>query len=259
MEKLRVTPRQKAAPPARRYRSKAEARKHVWDVLVEQKVARFPFPTHGRIPNFAGAKEAAERLLAHPVFRGVKCVKVNPDTPQRYVREGLLRRGITVIVPTPRLKGGFRKFDSAKIPADKIPEAASLSAGVRWGEEVPLEALPPVDLIVTGSVAVTRDGHRCGKGHGYGDLEFGILRELGYPPVPVVTTVHALQVLEHFPTDDHDIPVSVIVTPDEVIEVKNPPPSPQGIDWASLPNEALEEMPVLKSLQALKARSSRRS
>jgi 5-formyltetrahydrofolate cyclo-ligase len=235
-----------------RFPSKAEARQAVWDALVKKRVARFPFPTKGRIPNFEGARKAAERLLAHPVFAGVKCVKVNPDTPQRYIREALLRRGITVLVPTPRLKGGFRKFDPSKIPPDKIPEAARLSTSEHWGEEVPLDALPPVDLIVAGSVAVTRDGHRCGKGHGYGDLEYGILRELGQAPVPVVTTVHALQVLEDFPADRHDLPVSVIATPEEVIEVPSPPPAPEGIDWDVLPQEALEEMPILRSLKDLK-------
>jgi len=47
--------------------------------------------------------------------------------------------------------------------------------------------MPGLDAIVCGSVAVTRDGRRCGKGEGYSDLEFAILRELGHPPVPVAT------------------------------------------------------------------------
>jgi 5-formyltetrahydrofolate cyclo-ligase len=234
------------------FSSKAEARHAVWDALTENKAARFPFPTHGRIPNFAGAKQAAERLMAHPIFKDVECIKVNPDSPQRYVREEALKRGIMVIVPTPRLKGGFKKFDPTKIPPDKYAEAANLSTSERWAEEVPLKALPGIDLIVTGSVAVTRDGRRCGKGHGYGDLEYAIYRELGHPPAAVVTTVHMLQVVNEFPTDPHDLPVSLIATPEEVIEVANPPPSPEGVDWERLPARALEEMPVLRSLRELK-------
>ena len=35
-----------------KFKTKAEARQAVWDALVEARVARFPFPTHGRIPNF---------------------------------------------------------------------------------------------------------------------------------------------------------------------------------------------------------------
>ena len=68
----------------------------------------------------------------------------------------------------------------------------------------------------------------------------------------MVTTVHPLQVVASFPPDPHDLPVSLIVTPEEVIEVQNPPASPQGIDWSKLAPEALDEMPVLRELQALR-------
>ena len=50
--------------------------------------------------------------------------------------------------------------------------------------------MPRLDAIVCSSVAVTREGRRCGKGEGYSDPEFAILRELGHPPVPIATTMH---------------------------------------------------------------------
>jgi 5-formyltetrahydrofolate cyclo-ligase len=87
------------------------------------------------------------------------------------VREAALRRGITVFVPTPRLRAGFKKLDPARIPEDQISAAASLSRGDRFAEAVPLAELPEVDAIVCGSVAVTREGRRCGKGEGYSDLD----------------------------------------------------------------------------------------
>lgn len=220
-------------------------------------MARFPFPVHGRIPNFKGAEEAAARLLAHPIFRGVKVIKVNPDSPQRWVRQLALERGITVITPTPRLKGAFRRLDPAKIPREHYAEAATLKRGGRWGEDVALDALPPIDLVVMGSVAVTRGGRRLGKGHGYADLEYAMLRSLGNPPVPVATTVHPIQLLEAFPTEAHDLAVSLIATPEALIEVRRPPKPPAGIDWALLPEDALREMPVLDELRCLLA--SRRS
>lgn len=172
----------------------------MWDALTRKKAARFPFPVHGRIPNFKGAEKAAERLLAHPIFRRVRVIKVNPDSPQRWVRRLALERGITVVTPTPRLKGAFRVLDPRKIPREDYAEAATLKRGGKWGEDVALAKLPKIDLVVMGSVAVTRGGRRLGKGHGYADLEYGMLRELGNPAVPVVTTVHPLQVLEGFPT-----------------------------------------------------------
>ena len=69
-----------------------------------------------------------------------------------------------------------------------------------------------LDAILCASVAVTRGGRRCGKGEGYSDLEFAILRELGYPPVPVATTVHDMQVVEWVPRDPTDQLLSVIAT-----------------------------------------------
>ena len=145
-------------------------------------------------------------------------------------RAEALRRGITVFVATPRLRGGFKKLDPRRIPPDKIGEAASLSRGDRWSEEVVLTNMPGLDAIVCGSVAVTRSGRRCGKGEGYSDLEFAILRELGYPPVPVATTVHDLQVVDSVPGDPTDQPLSVIATPTQTIRVKRPGAAPMGID-----------------------------
>lgn len=233
-----------------RFPTKHEARQAVWDRLQAERIARFPLPPHGRIPNFAGAREAAKRLFELQPWGSARVLKINPDAPQRYVREEALRRGITVLVPTPRLRGGFKRFDPAKIPASHIAEAASLSKGHRWAEEIPLQDMPRVDAIVCGSVAVTPDGRRCGKGEGYSDLEYAILRELGHPPVPVATTVHPLQILEQVPSDSTDLPLSAIVTPDQAHLVEHQPPGPSGIEWDRLTADDLTQMPVLEELKS---------
>ncbi|MGK7296103.1 MAG: 5-formyltetrahydrofolate cyclo-ligase [Candidatus Wenzhouxiangella sp. M2_3B_020] len=232
-----------------KFGSKNAAREHVWQSLKDEKVAAFPFPPDGRIPNFRGAADAAKRLLAHSCFDGARRIKCNPDAPQRPLRERALRAGIELVIPTPRLKGGFRLLDPEKIPDDDIGDAVTLAGADEWGREIPVKELPEFDLVVAGSVAVTRAGKRCGKGHGYSDLEYAILRELGHPPVDVVTTVHPLQMVDDFPADAHDLPVRVVVTPDEAIEVSDPPPAPSGIDWDALSDEDLEEMPVLTELK----------
>src|SRR6516225_4615450 len=212
------------------FADKSAARQWVWDRLAAEGVARFPFPPHGRIPNFVGAELAATRLLGAEA----------------------LRRGITVFVPTPRLRGGFKKLDPRRIPPDKIEEAAGLSRGDRWSEEMALADMPGLDAIVCGSVAVTRDGRRCGKGEGYSDLEFAILRELGYPPVPVATTVHDLQVVDSVPRDPTDQLVSVIATPTQTIRIERPGAAPTGIDWTRLSAKDLEEMPILAELKRMR-------
>ncbi|MGE0274702.1 MAG: 5-formyltetrahydrofolate cyclo-ligase [Nitrospiraceae bacterium] len=235
-----------------RFASKDAARQAVWDSLQRKRLARFPFPPHGRIPNFAGAEEAARRLFELRPWKHAKRLKINPDAPQRPVREEALRRGIRVYVPTPRLRGGFMLFDPDTIPPEKIREAAGLTTGAQWAKPIPLAELPLMDAIVCGSVAVTRNGRRCGKGEGYSDLEYAILRELGHPPAPVATTVHRVQILDEFPWDITDLPLSAIVTPEETIRVPLPPPAPEGIDWAQLTEEDLDEMPVLRELRSLR-------
>lgn len=232
-----------------RFRDKAEARHAVWDALQREGVARFPYPPHGRIPNVVGAHDAAERLLDAPPWSEARVLKVNPDAAQRPVREGALRRGIVVLVPTPRLKGGFHRLDPDRIPPEHVGQAASLSSMKRWAEAVPLDEVPEPDAIVTGSVAVTRDGRRCGKGEGYADLEYAILRELGHRPVPVGTTVHPLQLVDGDFGDPTDLPVAAVATPDELVRVDSPPPAPAGIDWSRLDETRIAEMPVLWSVR----------
>ena len=126
-----------------------------------------------------------------------------------------------------------------------------MSRGDRWSEDVALAEVPGLDAIVCGSVAVTRDGQRCGKGEGYSDLEFAILRELGHPPVPVATTVHDLQVVDSVLRDPTDQPLSVIATPTHAIRIKRPSTAPTGIDWTRLNPEHLEEMPILAELKRM--------
>jgi 5-formyltetrahydrofolate cyclo-ligase len=234
------------------FKDKQSARQEIWDQLKARRLARFPFPPHGRIPNFAGAAEAAKRLFDVPAWRDAKRIKVNPDSAQRYVRIEALKRGIEVFVPTPRLKAGFKRLDPSRIPYEDIPAAAAMSKGFKGAEEVALSDMPQLDAIVTGCVAVTRAGHRAGKGEGYSDIEYAILRELGHAAVPVATTVHDIQIVDGFPTESNDLPLSCIVTPDETIIIDHPPPAPDHIEWDRLTEQDLEEMPILAELKALK-------
>ncbi len=236
------------------FSSKQQARQFVWDRLKTEKLAAFPFPPHGRIPNFKGSSEAALKLFEIPVFANAKRIKVNPDSSQRPVRAEALRRGITVFVPTPRLAGGFMKLDPSRLDPGDIRAASTMSQCGPYTEEIPLTDLPQLDAIVCGSVAVTRSGYRAGKGEGYSDMEYAILAELGHQPVPVATTVHEVQLLKGLPQAVNDLPLSYIVTPERIIEVSAPPPPPKGIEWDRLPEGALKAMPVLAELRALLAR-----
>lgn len=236
--------------------SKAAARGWVWDRLQAEKLARFPFPPHGRIPNFVGADLAARRLFEEPEWRTARAIKVNPDSPQKPVRQLALSLGIRVYVPTPRLAGGFQLLDPERIDPGHFEAAATLTTMAEHSVPVALSDLPQLDVIVTGCAAVTTAGKRCGKGEGYSDLEFAVLRELGHAPVPVATTVHDAQLVADFPIEPNDLPLSVICTPTRTLRVAEPLPAPTGIDWSRLDDEDLERMSLLKDLQKMQASSA---
>jgi len=240
-----------------RFSSKAQARQWAWDTLDARGLARFPFPPHGRIPNFEGAEAAAQRLFEEWPWREAAAIKVNPDSPQMHVRLEALLRGIRVYVPTPRLKGGFHLLDPERIPPSRYRRAATLASMAEWSERVALDEMPQLDAIVTGCAAVTAGGRRAGKGEGYSDIEFAILRELGHQSVPVATTVHDVQVVENFPIESNDLPLSLICTPTRTIRVERPPPAPEGVEWERLTEQDMQDMPILMELRDWLAESKR--
>jgi 5-formyltetrahydrofolate cyclo-ligase len=227
---------------------KQAARERAWTALVEAGAARFPRPIHGRIPNFAGSEEAARALVATPEFQRARVVKVNPDAPQRYLRAEVLRAGKILLAPTPGLREGFLVLDPATIDPRNYTKAASIGGMAQYGRPTALETAPKPDLLVVGSVAVSEAGARTGKGEGYGEIEYALLRELGRitADTPVATTVHDLQVVEALPQEPFDVTVDLIVTPTRLIRVDGPRQRPDRIFWSLLPDEKREAIPLLQ-------------
>ena len=230
--------------------AKQRIREQVWRLMEQKGVSRFPKPIWGRIPNFAGAEDAADRLQALPIFTDACVVKVNPDAPQKPVREHVLRQGKTLLVPTPRLRKGFLLINPTESVSMDVAYAAMIRGASKYGKTVGLSDLPKVDLIVAGSVAISRSGARVGKGGGYSEIEYGILRELQLVDdrTPIVTTVHELQIVEHVPTGKHDLTVDEIVTPVRIINTGRTEHRPQGIFWDKVTQETLQEIPILRDL-----------
>lgn len=192
-------------------------REKIWSEMERLRIAAFPLPCRGRIPKFKGAEAAAERLRQLKEWKKAKVVFVNPDSPQRKVREYALRDGKTLIVASPRLKKGFMLIDPAKVKGEER-FASTIKGAFKFGVRV--QEFPKPDLVVEGSVAVDTRGHRLGKGHGYSDLEIQMLKRM-FGRVLVTTTVHDIQVVEEVPFEEKDEKVSIIVTPTQVIRVSS--------------------------------------
>ncbi|MBM6616956.1 5-formyltetrahydrofolate cyclo-ligase [Bacillus suaedaesalsae] len=232
--------------------TKQDIREEKWQHLTEHKLGRFPFPLQNRIPNFKGAEKAAHFVTTMPEYRQAKVVKVNPDSPQLPIRAQVLKDGKTLLVPTPRLKAGFIIVMPEWVPNGEERKAASLSHIKSYGKEIPLSEIPRIDLFFTGSVALHPDGRRVGKGEGYSDREYAIMRELGNPDVPIIGTIHSAQLTNHdVPRDRFDLTVDWIATEKELIKTNSPYPKPSGIEWDIVTEEELVEMPVLKEIREL--------
>ena len=240
---------------------KDEIRNRIWRILEEKNIADFPRPVYGRIPNFKGSDLTCERIRELEEYKRARVVKVNPDSPQRRIRELCLRDGKILIMPTPRIRNGFLLLDPRKIPPHAYREASTISGAYRWGIPVKPWDLPKIDLVIVGSVAVDKRGIRLGKGEGYAELEWGILAECGKVDqnTPIITNVHDVQVIdEEIPYDVYDLPVDIIVTPTRIIRTCPVKEKPRGIYWNLLPEKKLSEIPILQELKKLKLAAQRR-
>ncbi len=234
--------------------AKAVLREQVWADLDQPGVARFPKPAN-RIPNFVGAEAAARLLAETDEWRGASTVTANPDSPQWPVRARALQDGKVVYMAVPRLAEAapFFLLDPEHL-ADDPRKASSIKGAARSARTVEVDELEPVDLVVTGCVAVDEAGARLGKGGGFSDLELAVAAEAGLVDARtvVVTTVHERQVLAAgvVPTTAHDIHVDLIVTPERVVRCERP----KGwclpeLHWDDLTDEKIAAIPLLGRLR----------
>ena len=239
-------------------RSKADVREFVWTCLEHAGAARTK-NVHDKIPDFHGSQEAAERIFQSDVWRQAKVVKGNPDKPQRPLRKRALEEGKVLYMAVPRLRQEqcFVELDPGILDCTPA-QAATIAGAFRHGRLVFVEEMRPVDLVLSGSVAVNREGTRVGKGGGFADLEYGMAVAAGVvkPDTPVVTTVHPLQLLnEELPWTRHDVLVDYVATPDEIIHCRGQLPRPSGVYWEDLDEAKIGEIPILQKLRSANAKA----
>jgi len=240
---------------AGRNSDKDAVRGAVWDALDDGGMAMGPTWSH--IPNFIGADMAAWRLAQTDAWKRAKVVKCNPDPPQIPIRLRALYEGKMLYAPVPYLTKTFPylRIDPAKLKEKGVSfELAATSEGyLMHGERIGFEDVEPIDFAVVGSVAVSRQGGRTGKGAGFADLETGIFRELGiiWPETPMATTVHSSQLV---PDDKvfmmaHDSPLDFVATEAELIVTGNTAPRPAGVAWDFVQDDQFEQIPFLRALR----------
>jgi len=236
--------------------TKESIRQKVWTYLEDKNIAQFPRPVFNRIPNFKGSESACQKAASLEEFARARTVKVNPDKPQEHIRYLALQAHKSLLVPTPRLRSGLLNHITPPPGAGKqVLRVCASSRGVKeHSQPVGLDAKVKIDIIVIGSVAVSKQGERVGKGEGYADLEYAMMRCMGAvtEDTLVVSTVHDGQVFPSLPHQlfhPHDLTVDVICTPSQIIRCSPRLPKPLGVDWSLLTEDRIALMPILRTLR----------
>ncbi|MFW6381455.1 MAG: 5-formyltetrahydrofolate cyclo-ligase [Bacillota bacterium] len=239
--------------------SKDEARAEVWGDL--QKVAapdsRFHWDFNEFIPDYEGSKRCTERLVKLPEYRDeTSIIFITPDNNLNSLRARCIKDGKPFIMPTYGIRRGFLYLDPGQVPDGQEIFASTLDGMDYFGRRVTLDQIKEItddiEPLVTGASVITLSGIRCGKGHGFFDLEWAMLRMKGLvdEKTSIYAVAHACQVVEGLELEptEFDSVVDGIITNEEFIPIDSRHPKPEGIVWDKLEEGMLENIPPLQQL-----------
>ena len=210
------------------------------------------------IPDFTGSDRALARLRGLPCYRNGRYAFITPDNCLAALRAQMLRDGKSMVVSTYGIYRGFVLLEPSMVPEGQETFAGWLDGLEHFGRPVTLAEIAArgaFDFMVTGASAVSLNGVRFGKGHGFFDLEWGMFTDIGIAGerTLVAAVVHDVQVVEDdLSPSPTDIIVDYIATPDTLHEATRQVPRPHGVKWELLTPDTIEATPPLKELQALR-------
>lgn len=236
---------------------KQKTRSEAWEELrkVARPDSRFHFDFSSFIPDFEGSEKALDKLVDLEIYKNASLLFVTPDECLVNLRAYCIQDGKTIIVSPYGIRRPLVILGRKDVPEGHELFAACLDGLERFSHYITLDEigrLGKLDLMVTGGSAVNLEGIRFGKGHGYFDLEWAMMREIGVvnEDTPVVIFVHDCQVIdESIEPDPFDSVADIIVTPTRTIMVEKRYPKPAGIIWEKLDPHLIEEIPPLQELR----------
>ncbi|MDZ7600358.1 MAG: 5-formyltetrahydrofolate cyclo-ligase [Hoeflea sp.] len=235
-------------------------RQRIWDRLksVARPDTRFHMQFADFIPDFEGVEAATDRICALPAYQACQLAFVTPDNSMTELRRRLIVQRVPLVTATYNIQRGFLYIAPDAVPEGAEHYAAWLDGIEHFARPVTLEEIAGLgrfDLMATGASAVSADGVRFGKGHGFFDLEWGMFTDLGLAmdTTPVAAIVHDVQVVEdHLQMNATDIPVDFIATPSRLIRVERQERRPRGMKWDLLTAQEIQEMPPLRELARMR-------
>ncbi len=235
-------------------------RQQIWSRLadVARPDTRFHLNFAEVIPDFEGSEAATDHVAAMPAFAASRFAFVTPDNCLVDLRRRMIAAGQPFVMSTYGICRGFLLMDPGMVPPGAALYAAWLDGMEHFARPVTLADIAArgrFDLMVTGASAVSVDGVRFGKGHGFFDLEWGMFTDLGLADqeTPVVAVVHDCQIVEEKLTpSETDILVDHIATPTRLLHVERRARRPQGVKWDLLDPGQIADTPPLQELQRIR-------
>lgn len=235
-------------------------RQRIWSKLreVARPDTRFHLNFGEVIPDFEGSEAATERLSALPACAASKFAFITPDNCLVELRRRFIAEGKPFVMSTYGIYRGFLYIEPGMVPKGAELYAAWLDGMEHFARPITLAEISTrgrFDFMATGASAVSMDGVRFGKGHGFFDLEWGMFTDIGVvdETTPVAAIVHDVQVVEDkLQPSPTDILVDSIATPTRLIEVGRRARRPHGVKWELLEAEQIAATPPLQELQRIR-------
>src|SRR5258708_5413424 len=191
--------------------ARAASRQGVWQRLrgIGRPDTRFIYDFTSFIADYPGSERIPDALRSLPFWSGSGSVFVTPDNCLESLRTALVKEHRSLL-QTIAVAIGIHYFEPGSVQEGYERFAGTLDGAMLLAKQVDLDfvrALGPLDFVVTGACAVNRSGVRFGKGHGFFDMEWGILSALGVvnEETPVVACVHDCQLVDDvLPASPHD-------------------------------------------------------
>ena len=238
---------------------KQQIRLKVWKDLknIALPDSRFHLNFNEYIPDFKESINAHNEIIKSEEYINSKLVFITPDNCLTTVREQAIKDGKDIIVSTYGIYRGFILISKKMVSNGNEIFASTLDGLEHFGKNISLKEiknLGKIDLMLTGASAVSKNGVRFGKGHGFFDLEWGMFADLKIvdESTPIIAVVHDVQVVGFdLEPSDTDIIVDWIITNKEKLSTKRKKNRPSGIYWDLLEKGMLEATPPLQELKKI--------
>ena len=238
---------------------KQQIRLKVWQKLknIALPDSRFHLNFEEYIPDFKESVNAHNQIIDSEEYRKSKLLFITPDNCLTKTREQAIKDHKDIIVSTYGIYRGFILITKNMVNKGNEVFASTLDGLEHFGKNISLseiKKLGKIDLMLTGASAVSKNGVRFGKGHGFFDLEWGMFADLKIvdESTPIVAVVHNVQVVDfELEPSDTDIIVDWIITNEQKLSTNRKKNRPKGIYWNLLEKGMLEATPPLQELKKI--------